>query len=76
MVDAAAALSGRRELFADPAYVSLFSQLVAGPIVRFRQIEDDLANLGQADRTRWLAIGVSFFVLGFLEMVLIADTLA
>ena len=30
------------------AYVSLFSQLVAGPIVRFRQIEDDLESLGEA----------------------------
>lgn len=65
-----------RNIFEFAAYVSLFSQLVAGPIVRFRQIEADLANLGQADRTRWLPIGVSFFVLGFLEKVLVADTLA
>jgi alginate O-acetyltransferase complex protein AlgI len=65
-----------RNIFEFAAYVSLFSQLVAGPIVRFRQIEDDLANLGQADRTRWIGIGVSFFILGYLEKVLIADTLA
>jgi alginate O-acetyltransferase complex protein AlgI len=65
-----------RNIFEFAAYVSLFSQLVAGPIVRFRQIEDDLANLGRADRTRWLGIGVSFFILGFLEKVLIADTIA
>ncbi len=65
-----------KNIFEFAAYVSLFSQLVAGPIVRFRQIEDDLANLGAADRTRWLGIGVSFFVLGFLEKVLLADTLA
>ncbi|MGH7397696.1 MAG: hypothetical protein ACRELW_09170, partial [Candidatus Rokuibacteriota bacterium] len=31
-----------RNLFEFSAYVSLFSQLVAGPIVRFRQIERDL----------------------------------
>jgi alginate O-acetyltransferase complex protein AlgI len=65
-----------RNIFEFGAYVSLFSQLVAGPIVRFRQIEKDLAELGQADRTRWLPIGVSFFILGFLEKVLLADTLA
>jgi alginate O-acetyltransferase complex protein AlgI len=65
-----------RNIFEFAAYVSLFSQLVAGPIVRFRQIEQDLAELGHADRTRWLGIGVSFFVLGFLEKVLLADTLA
>src|SRR5205085_10202750 len=44
--------------------------------VRFRQIEEDLENLGSADRTRWLALGVSYFILGFLEKVLLADTLA
>ena len=42
-----------RNLFEFSAYVSLFSQLVAGPIVRFRQIEEDLENLGHADRRRW-----------------------
>lgn len=65
-----------RNLFEFAAYVSLFSQLVAGPIVRFRQIEEDLENLGAADRTRWLPIGVAYFVYGFAEKVLLADTLA
>ena len=65
-----------RNLFEFSAYVSLFSQLVAGPIVRFRQIEEDLENLGHADRRRWLGLGVSFFITGLLEKVLVADTLA
>ena len=64
------------KFFEFSAYVSLFSQLVAGPIVRFRQIEHDLENLGHADRTRWLALGLSFFVFGLAEKVLLADTLA
>jgi len=38
------------------AYVSLFSQLVAGPIVRFRQIEEDLDNLASAHRERWFVL--------------------
>lgn len=58
------------------AYVSLFSQLVAGPIVRFRQIEQDLDNIEQADRRRWLGLGISFFVIGLVQKVLVADTLA
>ncbi len=58
------------------AYVSLFSQLVAGPIVRFRQIEQDLEQLATSSRTRWLTRGVSFFCIGLVEKVLIADTLA
>jgi alginate O-acetyltransferase complex protein AlgI len=65
-----------RNLFEFSAYVSLFSQLVAGPIVRFRQIEEDLEGLGTADRKRWLTLGLSFFVTGLVEKVLIADSLA
>lgn len=65
-----------RNLFEFSAYVSLFSQLVAGPIVRFRQIEEDLERLGGADRTRWLGIGVAFFMIGMIEKVLVADSLA
>ena len=65
-----------RNFFEYAAYVSLFSQLVAGPIVRFRQIEADLENLGQADRGRWMTRGVRFFVIGLVEKVIIADYLA
>src|ERR1041385_3807907 len=65
-----------RNLFEYAAYVSLFSQLVAGPIVRFRQIEQDLESLGQADRMRWFSRGVRFFIIGLAEKVLIADYLA
>jgi len=58
------------------AYVSLFSQLVAGPIVRFREIEGDLENVGHAHRQRGLAIGLSFLAFGMFEKVLVADSLA
>lgn len=65
-----------RNIFEFAAYVSLFSQLVAGPIVRFRQIEADLESLGAADRTRWIVPGVSFFIVGLVEKVVVADGLA
>ncbi|HKW01042.1 MAG TPA: MBOAT family O-acyltransferase [Vicinamibacterales bacterium] len=65
-----------RNFFEFSAYVSLFSQLVAGPIVRFRQIEEDLENIGSSDRTRWLGRGVAFFIVGLFEKVVIADSLA
>src|SRR6185295_3011463 len=42
-----------RNFFEFAAYVSLFSQLIAGPIVRFRQIEADLQQIGTHDRRRW-----------------------
>ena len=65
-----------RNIFEFSCYVSLFSQLVAGPIVRFRQIEADLDRIDQADRTRKLDIGWSFFAIGLAKKVLIADTIA
>lgn len=65
-----------RNIFEFASYVSLFSQLVAGPIVRFRQIEEDLENLGQASRSRWLSRGISFFIIGMAEKVLVADSIA
>ena len=65
-----------RNFFEFSTYVSLFSQLVAGPIVRFRQIEEDLEGIAAHDRTRWLGRGISFFCVGLVEKVLVADTLA
>jgi alginate O-acetyltransferase complex protein AlgI len=66
-----------RNLFEFSCYVSLFSQLVAGPIVRFRQIESDLEKLGTAhDRRAFWGIGWSFLAIGMMKKVLIADSLA
>jgi alginate O-acetyltransferase complex protein AlgI len=58
------------------SYVSLFSQLVAGPIVRFRQIEEDLENIAHHDRRDGIRRGIAYFCVGLVEKVLIADTLA
>jgi alginate O-acetyltransferase complex protein AlgI len=65
-----------RDFFEFAAYVSLFPQLVAGPIVRFRQIEQDFSNIDRAERTADLDIGWSFFVIGLVKKVLVADTIA
>lgn len=64
-----------RDLGQFAAYVSLFPQLVAGPIVRFRQIEGDLGNIGRAERVAGLGTGWSFFAIGMAKKVLIADRL-
>lgn len=57
-------------------YVSLFAQLVAGPIVRFREIEQDLDRLDQPNHATLLEEGWSFFVIGMIKKVLIADSIA
>lgn len=70
------AIKPTRNIFEFSCYVSLFSQLVAGPIVRFRQIEGDLENIDHTDQAAGLERGWSFFVIGMIKKVLVADTIA
>jgi alginate O-acetyltransferase complex protein AlgI len=65
-----------RNLFEYLTYVSLFSQLVAGPIVRFRQIEEDLERIDRGPREDFMARGIGFFVAGLIKKVVVADQIA
>jgi len=65
-----------RKFWEFSCYVSLFCQLVAGPIVRFRQIEADLNNIERVDRRAYWNRGWSFFVMGLAKKVILADTIA
>ena len=52
-------------------YVAMFPQLVAGPIIRFQEVAEQLQ-----DRTHTLdkfARGITFFMLGMTKKVLLAD---
>src|SRR5262249_15573652 len=49
-----------KNFFEFACYVALFPQLVAGPIVRFRQIEADLENIDHSARWATYNIGWSF----------------
>lgn len=65
-----------RDFFEFSCYVSLFSQLVAGPIVRFREVEEDLQSIDRANRWENWGVGWSFFAIGLTKKVLLADSLA
>ncbi|WP_282948084.1 MBOAT family O-acyltransferase [Cellulomonas endometrii] len=56
------------------AYKSLFPQLIAGPIVRYRDIADALDH--RAVTESMVFQGVVRFVIGFTKKVLLADTFA
>jgi alginate O-acetyltransferase complex protein AlgI len=65
---------GIRNLVDFACFVTMFPQLVAGPIVRYREIA---AQLQQRAITRTgLAYGASRFAVGLAKKVLIADTAA
>ncbi|MEM6795218.1 MAG: MBOAT family protein [Acidobacteriota bacterium] len=58
--------------FADfAAYVSLFPQLVAGPIIRYRDLAEQLRQ--RSHTIEKLARGFSYFALGFAKKILLAN---
>ena len=66
---------GRSAALRDPidfaCYVSMFPQLVAGPIVRFNEIADQL--LERTHSWEKVARGTSFFALGMAKKILLAN---
>jgi alginate O-acetyltransferase complex protein AlgI len=55
-------------------YILMFPHLIAGPIVRYSQIREELASRSY-DRRR-LGLGLQYFIAGLCQKVLIANTVA
>ncbi|MEO7193321.1 MAG: MBOAT family protein [Pseudonocardiaceae bacterium] len=64
-----------RDKAAFVAYIAMFPQLIAGPIVRYREIADQLTQL-RRHRLDDIATGFPRFALGLTKKVVIADSLA
>ncbi len=64
----------QRNYVAFGTYVSLFPQLVAGPIVRYRDIDDQLTR--RTHTLERIAAGVRRFVIGYGKKILLGDSLA
>ena len=56
------------------AYVTLFPQLIAGPIVRYTDIDAELTS--RRERVEDFAAGILRFIVGLAKKVLIGDALA
>ncbi len=54
-------------------YIALFPQLIAGPIVRFKTIEEQLSQ--RVHTTEHFALGVRMFILGLGKKVIIANSM-
>jgi alginate O-acetyltransferase complex protein AlgI len=63
-----------RNLIDFSTYVTLFPQLVAGPIVRYRTVADQLIN--RVINLPTFSSGLQRFILGLAKKVLIANTVA
>ena len=58
------------------AFVSMFPHLIAGPIVRYADIEDQLRRLRPKLTSDYAATGLFFFGTGLVKKVIVADSLA
>jgi len=63
-----------RDLMRFAAYILMFPHLIAGPIVRYADIRDEM----HADRrtTAHVGLGFQYFIVGLCQKVLIANTVA
>ncbi len=64
----------QRSYIAFGAYVALFPQLIAGPIVRYRDVNDQLVS--RTHSVDKFSAGVSRFTVGFAKKILLGDSLA
>lgn len=64
----------QKSLISFATYISFFPQLIAGPIVRYTDVEDDLRN--RQDNSDDFVLGIKRFVLGLAKKIIIADSLA
>ena len=66
-------LKAQKNFISLATYVSLFPQLIAGPIVRYETINDELDNRKQTFND--FSSGISRFIIGLSKKVLIANIL-
>ncbi len=59
--------------FAVALYISFFPQLVAGPIVKYKTVDDQIRN--RKESIEYFSYGINRFVMGLAKKVIIADIL-
>lgn len=67
-------VNAQKNIFTFGAYVSLFPQLIAGPIVRYETIEKQLNN--RTLNIDKVADGLERFMIGFIKKIIFANTMA
>ena len=65
-----------RNLLEYSAFVALFPHLIAGPIVRYSDIDSQLRNLHTRLTSKMVGIGLYFFGVGLVKKLVIADSIA
>ena len=63
----------RKNLFDFSTYVTMFPQLIAGPIVRYADVDKELTN--REHKTEDIALGIRRFIIGLGKKVLLANVM-
>ncbi len=64
-------VTGQKSLISLGMYISLFPQLIAGPIVRYKDISKEIAS--REISSSLFKMGISRFIIGFAKKILIAN---
>lgn len=67
-------VSAQKSFLKFATYKAMFPQLIAGPIVRYRQISSEIGHRDVSNARVWL--GCRQFVVGLVQKVMIANTVA
>tara|TARA_B100000989_G_C19503712_1_gene455476 strand:- start:236 stop:1690 length:1455 start_codon:yes stop_codon:yes gene_type:complete len=57
-------------------FVTFFPQLIAGPIVYYKEMMPQFKNLKKTKKSNYIALGLFLFSIGLFKKVIIADTFA
>ncbi len=63
-----------KNIFSIALYISLFPQLIAGPIVKYKDIDEQIRN--RKETLEHFSYGIERFIIGLAKKVIIADVLA
>lgn len=63
----------QKDIYKLALYISLFPQLVAGPIVKYKDIDDQIDN--RSVKFEKVSLGLKRFIIGLAKKMLIANTL-
>ncbi|EJP6472849.1 MBOAT family protein [Clostridium botulinum] len=63
-----------KNIFSVALYISFFPQLIAGPIVKYKDIDTQIRK--RKESIEYFSYGIERFVIGLSKKVIIADTLA
>jgi alginate O-acetyltransferase complex protein AlgI len=69
-------LPATRNLLKYAAFITLFPELVAGPIVRWEKLTDQFDRIPRRPHWGMFATGLTLFAIGLFKKVIIADSIA